>query len=413
MRVFHRAAVVCVNCGAKIYNWMSSVRQEDIDPQNDVHATWPEPPKTSEVCPRCGSSVDTTTSYPFMPGFPPDLKSLQKAYEGFRPKWEHNRQSFELDVAEYIQANGLEACEAALNTANGFSWFRQRMFYRSSAAFYRSLQLFLGSLTLDRHCYRTWTAVTAYYSRFYFIQAFLNLILSTHQSASERAFIFFDGSQVNCIPNKKLPKAFRTGTHEIWWSLMEAVKSPDYPCDNLGFILSKLVYNPEQRNTVNYGFEYHAGGFIELDWFDSGATQMLSQFMPHPRADEDITNIDRFFAGQDPANVDEGDFYGDDTQITWCSIMGYLQLLKSLAFEQGFVKTETIIALCDLHIGSEYPKLIQGIAKSVSECLQDGFDLETFLHHYQSSEPLEPLTKKWLLGGETFLKSRLFGSKDS
>src|SRR4029077_8453980 len=284
MRGFYRAPVVCGNCSAKIYSPMSSLRREDVDLHNYVHATWAEPPKASEACPRCSNPVDTTTSYPFMVGFPPDLEALRKAYSGFRPRWEHNRQSFERDVDEYMKANGLDACEASLSTPDGFAWYRQRMFYRSSAAFYRSLQLFLGSLTLDRHCYNTWTKVTAYYSRFYFIQAFLNLILSTHQSVGERAFIFFDGSHVSCKSHEKLPKAFRKGAHEIWWSLMEAMKSPAYPCDNLGFILSRLVYNPEQRNTVNYGYEYHGGGFIELDWFDSGAKQMLSQFAPHPRA---------------------------------------------------------------------------------------------------------------------------------
>lgn len=414
MREFHRAAVICGKCNAKIYNWISSIQREDVDLQNDIQATWEEPPKTWEKCPRCGNQVDTTKSYPFISGFPPDLEALRRAYDGFRPRWEHNRQSFERDAAKYIQDNDLETCEASLNTPDGFAWYRQRMFYRSAAAFYRSLQLFLGSLTLDRHCYKTWSDVTGYYSRFYFIQAFLNLVLSTHLSAGERAFIFFDGAHVNCIPDKTLPKAFRTGAHEIWWSLMEALKSPNYPCDNLGFILSKLVYNPEQRNTVNYGFEYQGGGFIELEWFDSGASQMLSQFAPHPRSDEDITDINRFFADKNPDNLDPGDFYGDAAQITWCSLMGYLQLLKSLRFEQGFIKTETIVALCDLHIGSEYSTLIQGIAKSISDCLKDDFDLEQFLQHYRSSERPEPLTAKWLLkGGEIFVKSRLFGGRNT
>lgn len=279
------------------------------------------------------------------------------------------------------------------------------MFYRGAAAFYRSLQLFLGYLTLDRHCYRTWAEVTAYYSRFYFIQAFLNLTLSTHLSVGKKTFIFFDGTRVVCKPDKNLPEAFRRGSHEMWWSLMEAVKSPDYPCDELGFILSRLVFNPERRNTVNYGYEYLFGGFNELDWFDSGPEQMLSHFMPRPRADEDITDIDRFF---DPEDVDVGDFYGDvEPQIIWSSLLGYLQLLRSLRFQQTFVKTETIITLCDLHIGAEYPILIQGIAKSVDGCLQDGFDLEFFLKHYQSSEHPESLTSQWLLkGGEIYPKSR-------
>jgi hypothetical protein len=64
---------------------------------------------------------------------------------------------------------------------------------------------------------------------------------------------------------------------------------------------------------------------------------------------------------------------------------------------------ETIIALCDLHIGSEYPTLIQGIAKSVDACLQDGFDLEPFLNHYQASEHAEPSTSQRFFGRGTVL----------
>lgn len=293
MRELHRPPVICATCGAKIYNSLPMLSRAQHDPNNDVEANWKEPPDPNETCPRCTSQVDTTSVYPYLVGFPPRLKSLQEAYAKFQPRWEHHRESFEGDIAENIKTHGLDGCEASLNTAAGFAWYMQRMFYRSAASFYRALQLFLGSMTLDRHCYATWTEVTAYYSRFYFIQAFLNLILSTHLSVGEYACIYFDGSKVLCEPDKKLPKAFNKGQHEIWWSLMEAMKSPDYPVEHLDFILSRLVYNPQQRNTVNYGFEYHGGGFIELDWFDSGASQMLSQFAPRPRADQDITDMDR------------------------------------------------------------------------------------------------------------------------
>ena len=43
-------------------------------------------------------------------------------------------------------------------------------------------------------------------------------------------------------------------------------------CD--GFAMP-LPFNPK------YGFEYLAGGFPELDWFDSGAKQMMRHFMPY------------------------------------------------------------------------------------------------------------------------------------
>jgi hypothetical protein len=172
---------------------------------------------------------------------------------------------------------------------------------------------------------------------------------------------------------------------------LEALKEPaDFPGENLSFILSSLEFNPEQRNTVNYSFGYHEGGFIELDWVDAGPEQMLSQFMPHPRQDEDVTNIDRFFENEDPSTVDSGNFYGDQAQITWCSLIGYLRVLNQLGITQGFIRTDTIMALVELHIGKTYPKLVQGIATEVSECLKDGFNIKAFLEHYRSSENPEP-----------------------
>ncbi len=72
---------------------------------------------------------------------------------------------------------------------------------------------------------------------------------------------------------------------------MEALKRPAYPVDDLEFVLSRLEFDPSQRNRVNYGFEYHGGGFIELDWFDAGAVKMLNQMMPNPRPDRDITDL--------------------------------------------------------------------------------------------------------------------------
>jgi hypothetical protein len=70
---------------------------------------------------------------------------------------------------------------------------------------------------------------------------------------------------------------------------------------------------------------------------------------------------------------------GDEAQIIWCSLISYLQFVKSLDFAQNFIKTETIVALCDLHIGTEFPNITQGIAQSVHNVLQDDFDLKSFL----------------------------------
>jgi hypothetical protein len=413
MREFTRPPVLCSTCGAKIYAGFGLSSKNISDSANDVHANWSEPPSKSEACPRCQSPVDTSSAYPTLPDFPPTFETLKAYYAGFTPKWESRRDSFEVRIADWLKTTELVDILTEFNSEEGLQWFKQRMFYRSATAFHRSLQLFLSFLTLDRHCYHTWSQVTAYYSRFYFIQALLNLSGCTclnvpvEQKKSVAAVIYFDGKSVQHTPVSKLPKAFHTSSHELWWSVMEAMKTPDYPIEHLSFILSRFTFSPEQRNRINYSFEYHSGGFIELDWFDSGADQMLNYFMPHPRQDEDITDIDRFFEAANPEDADEGNFYGDDAQIIWCSLISYLQLVKSLNFTQGFIKTETIIALCDLHIGAEFPNIAQGIAQSVHNVLQDDFDLTSFLDHYQSSPSPEPVTARWnLRRGQVFPKSR-------
>ena len=58
---------------------------------------------------------------------------------------------------------------------------------------------------------------------------------------------------------------------------MEGVlKSPDYPCEHLDdFVLSRLVFNPERRQELNYDYDYSGGGFPELNWFDSGSWNQM------------------------------------------------------------------------------------------------------------------------------------------
>src|SRR5580700_103638 len=325
MRKSYRPLIDCGKCGAKIHTILTWPDYSDEKVASRiVQANWSEPPGPSEKCPKCAAEVDTTNAYPFIPDFPPKFEQLKKAYEGFIPKSELQRQSFERIVDKFLSASTFADCEAGLNSEEGLAWFRQRMFYRSGTTFYRALQLFLGYLTLDHHNYKSWADVTAYYSRFFFIQAFLNLLLSTYLNLGRqrRAFIFFDGARIICTEQDNLPSALnRKGSHDMWWALMEALKSPDYPCDNLDFILSSLVYNPEQRQTTNYDLEYLGGGFIELDWFDSGWKQMLNHFSPTPRRDQDITNEERFFEGYDPENADIGDFMGDSAQIIWSSLV--------------------------------------------------------------------------------------------
>jgi hypothetical protein len=378
MRNFHRPIVPCSSCGAKIY-WEFSP-PENYDDDTVSSPGW-RPPDERAKCRRCGAEVNTTVAFASIPGFPPSIESLKKAYAGFVPIWEYNRESFEAAVHDFVKKGmALPDLERGLNEDGGIDWYRQRMFYRSCTAFYRSFQLLLAYLVLDRKCFRTWASVTGYYSRFFFIQAFLNLILATWDSL-HKCFFFFDGAKVRCVEHKNLPPTIkREGSHEVWWQFMEAIKiPPDYPLENGEFVLSRLLFNPTARNNANYGFEYLAGGFPELDWFDSGAKQMMSHFMPYGRADRDITNIDRFFEGRDPENCDPADFYADEGQILWCSLKTYLDMLKALSIDQKFILTENLAALAEVHLRNDYPRLMRGILLSTEETLGNGFNVDAFM----------------------------------
>jgi hypothetical protein len=276
--------------------------------------------------------------------------------------------------------DGNTPTDVATELTNSFEWYRQRLFYRGCTAFYRCLQLFFAYLSLERHCFRTWAIVTGYYSRFFFIQAFVNLLLANFDAEQKHIF-FYDGKQVHCLERNQLsPTLKKAFSHEAWWQLLEAIKIPkDFEFEHTEFVLSRLGLSPQYRNRVNYGFEYLQGGFIELEWFDSGARQLLSHFNPWPRPDQDVTNIDRFFEGEEPGNVDVGDFYGDEAQILWCSIKTYLQMLTALGFKQQFVLVENIAALAEIHIGKDYPTLMRGILTSAEETLKQGFDVEKFM----------------------------------
>jgi len=383
MRNFKRPLVPCSICGAKIYWILSPPAMYDGD---TISTDSREPPEARDKCPRCGSEIDTTVAYAAIPSFPPTIEKLKAAYAGFVPAWESSRQSFESEIRTLSERTSLQSVVTSLNEPGGLEWYRQRMFYRSCTAFYRSLQLFLGYLVLERRSFRTWASVTGYYSRFFFIQAFLNLILSTWDSLDE-CFFFFDGSQVRCVEKGNLPPtAKKASTHEIWWQLMEAIKvPPDYPLENGEFVLTRILFSPTQRNNANYGFEYLSGGFPELDWFDSGAKQMMSHFTPWSRPDEDITDINRFFEGCDPESCDPADFYADDCQILWCSLKTYLDTLKALDIRQNFILTENIAALAEIHLRNDYPRLMRGVLLSSEESLGNGFDVEAFMREREQN----------------------------
>jgi hypothetical protein len=73
--------------------------------------------------------------------------------------------------------------------------------------------------------------------------------------------------------------------------------------------------------------------------------------------------MDRFFEGQDPENIDVGDFYGDEAQLLWCSVKTYLEMLTELGFKQQFVLVENIAALAEVQLANDYPNLMRGKQK--------------------------------------------------
>ena len=379
MREFERNPVICRECKACL-RWMLSFGGK-LAGHDTIEMKGMDPPPTVVACPRCGADVTTTDAYAYIVGFPPRFEGVKQAYSGYTPKWEMQRQSFEEAVHKMLDGSGheLPAIEEYVNTVEGFKWYRQRMFYRSAIAFHRCYQLFLGFLVLERRCFKTWASVTGYYSRFYFIQALLNMLLSTWVEWDKVAFVF-DGGRITCHKRgdlKKLSRRFgKGGSHEMWWSMMEALKCPqDFPVEHWEFVLSRLSMNPVQRNNINYSFTYLFGGFNELEWSDSGAKQMMNHFMPMPRSDRDFTDIDRFFQGVAPEDADVGDFLGDtDVQVLWCSIVAYLRLIKLLEFEQSFVKTETLAALAEMHLSRDYERVRAGITQAIAEVLSDDYD---------------------------------------
>jgi len=357
--MFTRPLVPCASCGAKVYWGFNSPQEFDDD---TVLARGTELPAAREKCPRCAADLDTTIAYAFVPGFPPRFERLKAAYAGFLP--------------EFVS----DDLERGLSGGDAWEWYRQALFYRSCTAFYRSLQLFLGFLVLQRRCFITWATITGYYCRFFFIQALINLTLSTWDSVN-RSFFFFDGTRVQQLAKKQLSSTIRNaGSHEVWWQLMEAMKNPfDYPINHRGYVLSRLRFDPEQRNNANYSFEYLQGGFIELDRFHSGAEQMVRHFMPSPTRDWDITEIDRV------GEVDGAYYYGDYSHLLWCSLKVYLEMLRLLDFRQHFILTENIAALAEIHLGNDYPELMRGILLSAEESLRSGFDVDSFLLQRENS----------------------------
>jgi hypothetical protein len=280
MREASRPPVEC-SCGAKLFwgfKWFSGGTL--VSPF--------EPPDQYVACPSCHTLVDTGSAYPVLPGVPVSYADLVKSYAGFQPNKEFHPRSLEEQIHADLEQTSPADVIAELNDPDGKLWLRERFFYRSSKSFYRSLQLFFAFLTLERNSYRTWAGVTGYYGRFFFIQAFLNLLQMTWLSL-DNMVLFFDGTQAQLLAKQTLPPTLKkANSHEIWWQLMETLKVPTgYPIDDLKAVLTRLTFNPSRRNTENYDFRY-GEGFPELEWFDhQDVSQMMSHFRPNRRSDRD------------------------------------------------------------------------------------------------------------------------------
>src|SRR5258708_2858407 len=101
--------------------------------------------------------------------------------------------------------------------------------------FYRSLDLFLAYLALQKRMFGTWAEVTGYYSRFYFVQGFLNLLQANWFSHEEKLpapglvnskdkslFIYNTGNEILCLSERALYQGLgassKRGSHQIWWT---------------------------------------------------------------------------------------------------------------------------------------------------------------------------------------------------
>jgi hypothetical protein len=328
-----------------------------------------------------------------IPYFPPAFASLRQLYRGFQPTFEFRRQSFAEWWAHYLRQVDLEAFGVELNSQNNSgtelkTQLMQRHFYRSATSFYRSFDLFLSYLSLQHHKFGTWAEVTGYYSRFYFIQAFLNLLQASWFGAEDsiptrgllnqrdkRFFAYNTGDRAVFLPEADLRHALgtsRQGSHSIWWAIFGCLgEMADYPqLESLSFVLGDGYFNVSQRNEVNYSHEY-IRGFPELEWFDSSTDSMRTHFdCQLHRPDRDITNIDRFFQDDDPENVDTADFYSDGAQMLWCSTDCYLRVLRSLEIRQDFITLEKLEMLTREHIGRDLPRLVEGITTGIRESLE-------------------------------------------
>lgn len=323
-------------------------------------------------------------------GFPPSLETLRDLYDGFTPIPEFHRDSLEELFSRILKTYDWDAVvsEFGLPNSEVRDVIMQRLFYRSCVAFYRFYDLFLAHLVTDGFSFRTWSKVTGYYSRFYFVQAWLNLLQSSWVDLSKslgdvpegsrparddlKFFLFNTLNGVKIHNEKELRKVVAPqgvnfgGSHQIWWTLFNSssnLESFDF-IPELDFVQSFYDFNPKERNRENYSFQY-LEGFPELEWFDQSSEQMAAHFMPRPRKDKDFTDMDAYFKGEEPASSYVDDFYCDDAQIFWHSLDAYLRLLRALNVPQDFITCEKLEFLLDIHIKEKFPVIAVAMSEKM------------------------------------------------
>ena len=330
-------------------------------------------------------------------GFPPDWDTLQSIYGGFVPRPEFHRDSLEKMLARILRDSSWDKLVAEFTKPDLglYQDMVQRLFYRSCVGFYRSFDLFLAYLAISRYSFRTWSNVTGYYSRFYFVQAWLNLLqcswvdlkkvtssipeLSRPPGSSREFFTYNVGTNLRIASRSKLREvvypqgANFASSHLVWWTLFNSLRDLEWSgrFQDLDYVLAPFYFNPTERNQANYSFEY-LEGFVELEWFDQSTNQMLAHFLPTPRPDMDFTNMSRYFAQEDPESVDVGDFYSDPVQIIWISTVSYLRLLQDLDISQDFITREKLDSLIDVHgIRTLFPNIAKGISKELGKLFNE------------------------------------------
>jgi len=323
--------------------------------------------------------LDSPSSPPReLPDYPLNFRELQRAWDGFSPEREYHRVSFGEWLEHILPQADVPTLEAALVRPSGqpAAELLQRHFYWSTTCFVRSYHLFLSYLVLDAQGLYSWGIVTGYYSRFYFAKALLNLWLSTWvwvgvggaNAPKRQPYLLYTGTRgARLVQGKAIPPGLRPReSHGSWWALFGQLQHvADFP-EEFSYVLSDPTFDQDRRQEVNYSDRWMEG-FPELEWFDHTLTQMLAHARGfRGREDRDFTDMDRFFTGYNPEDGDVADFYTDEVQSLWNSMLCYLHILDQLRIEQDFITREKLMVLSERALANVLPMGLEGIRRTLN-----------------------------------------------